>query len=261
MSTHRKALFLYTELAPYFLACVEQLVRDHDVEVQGDIGPIVDYARENAEWFASPVYASFCHEDLTEHVAQHGIIVYKPGCEKMARWCEYVAGQGDPNDEHTFMRCFGGYEAAKKEVLDLYRPEWYESLQTGAMPIRYEEAVPRLQNSRSTLVHWTSRAMKAPMLEHLRREGRGTLPCEGRGTLPRTPCGEVDAVYVLGTGSRSGNEELRLSLRSLAANCPWVRKAWVRSTTALSNKWAGTILKCSLSSGLACGSVKVSRTL
>lgn len=33
MSTHRKALFLYTELAPYFLACVEQLVRDHDVEV------------------------------------------------------------------------------------------------------------------------------------------------------------------------------------------------------------------------------------
>jgi len=33
MSTHRKALFLYTELAPYFLACVEHLVRDHDVEV------------------------------------------------------------------------------------------------------------------------------------------------------------------------------------------------------------------------------------
>jgi glycosyltransferase involved in cell wall biosynthesis len=33
MSTHRKALFLYTELAPYFLACVERLVRDHDVEV------------------------------------------------------------------------------------------------------------------------------------------------------------------------------------------------------------------------------------
>ncbi|MBL8010641.1 MAG: glycosyltransferase family 4 protein [Flavobacteriales bacterium] len=33
MSTHRKALFLYTELAPYFLACVEELVRDHDVEV------------------------------------------------------------------------------------------------------------------------------------------------------------------------------------------------------------------------------------
>ena len=192
---------------------------DHDVEVQGDIGPMVDYAMKNAEWFASPVYASFCQEDLTEHVAQHGIIVYKPGCEKMAKWCEYVAGQGDPNDEHTFMRCFGGYEAAKKEVLDLYRPEWYESLQTGAMPIRPEAVVARLQNSRSTLVHWTSRELKAPMLEHLRREGRGTLP--------RTPCGEVDAVYVLGTGSRSGNEELRLSLRSLAANCPWVRKAWV----------------------------------
>lgn len=33
MSTHRKALFLYTELAPYFLACVERLVRDHSVEV------------------------------------------------------------------------------------------------------------------------------------------------------------------------------------------------------------------------------------
>ncbi|MBK9273769.1 MAG: glycosyltransferase family 4 protein [Flavobacteriales bacterium] len=32
MSTHRKALFLYTELAPYFLACVDRLVRDHNVE-------------------------------------------------------------------------------------------------------------------------------------------------------------------------------------------------------------------------------------
>jgi glycosyltransferase involved in cell wall biosynthesis len=28
-----KALFLYTELAPYFLACVERLVKDHEVEV------------------------------------------------------------------------------------------------------------------------------------------------------------------------------------------------------------------------------------
>lgn len=28
-----KALFLYTELAPYFLACVERLVKDHDVQV------------------------------------------------------------------------------------------------------------------------------------------------------------------------------------------------------------------------------------
>lgn len=32
-ATRRKVLFLYTELAPYFLACVERLVRDHDVEV------------------------------------------------------------------------------------------------------------------------------------------------------------------------------------------------------------------------------------
>lgn len=32
-ATTRKVLFLYTELAPYFLACVERLVKDHDVEV------------------------------------------------------------------------------------------------------------------------------------------------------------------------------------------------------------------------------------
>ena len=29
----KKILFLYTELAPYFLACIERLVKDHDVEV------------------------------------------------------------------------------------------------------------------------------------------------------------------------------------------------------------------------------------
>lgn len=32
MST-RRVLFLYTELAPYFIACVERLVKDHDVQV------------------------------------------------------------------------------------------------------------------------------------------------------------------------------------------------------------------------------------
>ena len=29
-----RVLFLYTELAPYFLACLERLVHEHDVEVQ-----------------------------------------------------------------------------------------------------------------------------------------------------------------------------------------------------------------------------------
>ena len=29
----KKALFLYTEIAPYFMACVERLVKDHEVEV------------------------------------------------------------------------------------------------------------------------------------------------------------------------------------------------------------------------------------
>lgn len=198
---------------------------DHDVEVQGDIGPMVEYAMKNAEWFASPVYASFCKEDLLEHVAQHGIIVYKPGCEKMKKWADYVPTQSDPNDEHHFMRCFGGYESAKAEVLDLYRKEWYESLQTGAMPIRFEEAVPRLEKSAAVLVHWTSRAMKEPMIRHL--TGPAAEPAHAAVNSGGVTSSTVDAVYILGTGSVDNNLELRYSLRSMAKHAPWIRKVWV----------------------------------
>ena len=199
---------------------------DHDVEVQGDIGPIVQYAMENAEWFASPVYESFCDEDLGKHVAQHGIIVYKPGHEKMKRWADYVPTQSDPNDEHNFMTCFGGYEAARREVLDLYRPEWYESRQTGEMPVRLEEAVPRLENSKATLVHWTSRELKAPMIRHLKSvesERTKLVRAEFRAVEAKTR----DVVFVLGTGSKFNNAEMRYALRSIEKYCPWVRQVWV----------------------------------
>lgn len=37
----------------------------------------------------------------------------------------------------------------------------------------------------------------------------------------------VDAVFVIGTGSNNGNEELKYALRSLAKNCPFVRDVYI----------------------------------
>jgi hypothetical protein len=36
-----------------------------------------------------------------------------------------------------------------------------------------------------------------------------------------------DAVFVLGTGSKFNNAEMRFALRSMAKYCPWVRQVWV----------------------------------
>lgn len=48
---------------------------------------------------------------------------------------------------------------------------------------------------------------------------------------------QVDAVFVIGTGSKNGNEELRYALRNVARNCPFVRRVYISGECP---KWVDT---------------------
>lgn len=47
----------------------------------------------------------------------------------------------------------------------------------------------------------------------------------------------VDAVFVIGTGSKNDNEELRYALRNVARNCPFVRRVYISGECP---KWVDT---------------------
>lgn len=67
------------------------------------------------------------------------------------------------------------------------------------------------------------------------------------GRVPVEPDSEsaIDAVFVIGTGSRNDNEELRYALRNVERNCPFVRRvyivgecpAWVNTKEVIHLKW------------------------
>lgn len=47
----------------------------------------------------------------------------------------------------------------------------------------------------------------------------------------------IDAVFVIGTGSKNDNEELRYALRNVARNCPFVRRVYISGECP---KWVDT---------------------
>lgn len=52
-----------------------------------------------------------------------------------------------------------------------------------------------------------------------------------------TAADPVDAVFVIGTGSKNDNEELRYALRNVARNCPFVRRVYISGECP---KWVDT---------------------
>jgi len=186
---------------------------DHDVEIQKSLDPIVEYVEKNGAWFASPYYESFAKGKYgNKRLAQHGIIVYKPADERMKTWKDYVLSHDDFNDETNFVKAFGGLLEARKDTCDLYHFEWYES--TDTIPITKKSIVaPRLSNSDAIVVHWTGSFVKEAMVKHIL----------GKNLYNE----DVDAVFVLGSGSKHKNLELRIALRSMEQFCPWIRKVWV----------------------------------
>jgi SAM-dependent methyltransferase len=78
------------------------------------------------------------------------------------------------------------------------------------------KATPTFYNNRGAggTHNWQAeRAMVAAMVQ------------EGQAVLHEAAV--TDAVFVLGSGSKHGNVELRYALRSMAKHCAWVRKVWV----------------------------------
>ncbi len=190
---------------------------DLDTRVRGDISEIVGKYLESGKAIAAAFNASIergmgfaiPHKD-ERHYA--GVVTMLDGDGPTARrWAGAQTAAG--SSERTLA------EACRGSAFDLWRPEWIEQPWLASRPGALERA----------------RASKALMVGH---SVRGRLEAEAwsefaRGTEGGTEGtkdmeqGTVDAVFVLGKGSKHSDEELRYALRSLEANTPWVRNVFV----------------------------------
>jgi len=167
----------------YILASVQHewaIWCDHDLEIRGDLTPMLDYMVHcKGAWFGSPRYAPMTRRYSGGRVAQHGIMILKPRSAQMRKWVEYCdAHPEESNDEIQFYRAFSPYP--EQEVVDLYRPEWYDTFDVG---FGYDgqglKAVSELMLSNAATVHWPAPSNKSYMLRSVAereaaRVGAGT---------------------------------------------------------------------------------------
>lgn len=212
---------------------------DHDVEVLGDIAPIVRYAKGTGKWICAPVYESMPPRlYVGKRVAQLGVMFVDARSLELARWFDGAVSCDCPNDEKSFHRVFGGWDEARAAIGDLYRPEWYDDANC-----HESRAVEDVLAHRPTPVlrHWCSKRGK-PLFKDMWGAG-----AEATAACPRAAVRALrqppDIVIPLGPGSKCGNDELKIFLRSLVANgegygtvfvvtdCPpdWLREGkWLR---------------------------------
>lgn len=184
---------------------------DHDIEVIGDIAPIVRYAKGTGKWICAPVYESMPPRlYVGKRVAQLGVMFVDARSLELARWFDGAVAWDCPNDEKSFHRVFGGWDEARAAIGDLYRPEWYNDANCHA-----SRSVEDVLSFRPlpVLRHWCSKRGK-PLFKSLyeKREGEFYLP-EARSDLRQGP----DIIIPLGPGSKCGNDELKIFLRSIVA--------------------------------------------
>lgn len=137
---------------------------DHDMEVRGDLSPIIDDAKASGKWFSSIMYESFTSRYKGTRLCQHGIIVFDSTAPELKQFAEFSEKDPNSNDEQLFLKCFGESKA-RSMIHDIYRPEWYFSLDvphdTGTPDVKL------LEDCESLTVHWTSKRMKTPMKQHV----------------------------------------------------------------------------------------------
>lgn len=135
---------------------------DHDVEVCGDITPIIEYALKQNNWLAAPKYESMGQGRFkNRRITQNGIMIVNKDSPNIKLWEEGMLKLECPNDETCIHRIFGGWDNANNNITDLYKPEWYSSVDClPEINIGVYPATEKLKTVKSILRHWCSRAGK-----------------------------------------------------------------------------------------------------
>lgn len=113
-----------------------------------------------------------------------------------------------------------------------HNPVWHDgfcdfSIRNWQTNCKKLEQIPR--NWAGKLLHYTStRDGGAVKKMWAAKVGRlPPAPFEEQTTAAKQDDGPIDAVFVIGTGSIGGNEELRYAMRNLAAHCPFIRDVYI----------------------------------
>jgi hypothetical protein len=102
---------------------------DHDAEVRGDLEPIIDYGLSLGKWMCAPKYASMPPKRYAgQRVTQNGMVLLDISDALVATWRQVMLVRHDPNDETALPFVLGGFDKADASIGDLYRPEWYASV-------------------------------------------------------------------------------------------------------------------------------------
>lgn len=227
----KKALLhaVATRLAPDSWAWI-----DDDAEVTGNLDECFLHA-ERAPGF---VYAQFYHPSEIDR--QHPERMYRsridPPPGKVC-WNSLVFFHGEANgrlaealgkdyqvedDECVFGHLYTNDAVWGNGFCDFSMMGWQANC-------KLKEQIPA--NWRGKLLHYTSqknhgevKAMWAAKSELLPKAPFEASPVP----VPvESADGPVDAVFVIGTGSRNGNEELRYALRNMDRNCRFVRDVYI----------------------------------
>jgi len=197
---------------------------DHDVEILGDITPIVEQAIASGKWFAAPMYGSFgVNLYVGKRVAQNALMVVDTQSQQLRKWHEEASKIREWSDELVFARVFGVMDATRLGICNLYRPEWYASPDT----------MPEMRTSIPAATDALMHLDPLPIVRHwcglwgprafLARYPEGETISGEKPPAPSTPAIEVlddrvPLVVPLAYRPDAPDHELKILLRSVAEN-------------------------------------------
>ena len=218
-----------TRLAPKSWAWV-----DDDIEITGHLGECFRYA-EGAPGFICTQF--YCSDEIDNRHPDRTFRSDIDTGDKIS-WNSFMFFHGDAN-ERLAESLGRDFPVEDDEIVfcDLYRsdPRWHEGFcdfftRNWQAICKRVSHIPRYWKGKA--LHYTSRA-KGGEVKKMWAAKANLLPRAFferglEGGEPSAPeDGAVDAVFVIGTGSKNGNEELRYALRNLDAHCKFVRNVYI----------------------------------
>ena len=206
---------------------------DDDAEVTGNLDECFT-AAERAPGF---IFAQFYYPNSID--TRHPERMYRSNIDTGDKicWNSLIFFHGEANDRMA-EELGKDFPVEDDEIVFGYlyqhNPVWHDgfcdfSIRNWQKNCKLLNQIPR--NWSGKLLHYTSyRAggeVKKMWANKVDRLPPAPFEKQSNDERKKESDGPIDAVFVIGTGSIGGNEELRYALRNLAAHCPFVRDVYI----------------------------------
>lgn len=208
---------------------------DDDAEMVGDIAECFAAAERSSGF----VYTHFYYPNESD--SRHHRRFYRSRADKDDKlaWGSFMFFHGDANERLEALDRDFPIEDDEIAFTLLYKtdPAWHEgfrdfSVRGWQFICKHLSATPNTMPRGAKILHYASRLNHAAVKKvwGVKAEILPPAPFERHAPLEWASAAmvePVDAVFVIGSGSKNGNEELRYALRNLEANCPFVRRVYI----------------------------------